>query len=95
MPSATIPALAWGSTCAKTLLGAALVLGAFTCLAAFLSGLLLLLFALVITFALGLEAPLSFSVFSASVGAFLLATCSEIPWSVDEFLRELPQKRAT
>jgi uncharacterized membrane protein YphA (DoxX/SURF4 family) len=83
MPPATIPALAWVSTCAEALLGVALVLGAFTRVAAFLSGLLLLLFALVMTFALGLEAPLSLSVFSASAGAFLLATCCEIPWSVD------------
>ena len=83
MPSASIPTLAWASTCAEILLGVALILGAFTRVAAFLSGSLLLLFALVMTFALGLEAPLSFSVFSASAGAFLLATCSRYSWSVD------------
>jgi hypothetical protein len=77
MPSATIPLLAWASTCAEVLLGVALVLGAFTRVVAFLSGLLLLLFALVMSFALGLEVPLSLSVFSASAGAFLLATCGE------------------
>src|SRR5215472_14147866 len=66
MPSATIPVLAWASTCAEILLGVALVLGAFTRVAAFLSGILLLLFALVMTFALGLKAPLNFSVFTAS-----------------------------
>ena len=83
MPSATIPAVAWASTGAETLLGVALVLGAFTRVAAFLSGLLLLLFALVMIFALGLQAPLQFSVFSASAGAFLLAACREYSWSVD------------
>lgn len=83
MPSATIPALAWMATCAEGLLGVALILGTFTRVAAFLSGLLLLLFALVMTFALGFEAPISASVFSGSAGAFLLATRSEIPWSVD------------
>jgi uncharacterized membrane protein YphA (DoxX/SURF4 family) len=87
MPSATIPVLAWASTCAEILLGVALVLGAFTRVAAFLSGLLLLLFALVMTFALGLEVPLSLSVFSASAGAFLLATCGEYSWSLDSVLR--------
>jgi uncharacterized membrane protein YphA (DoxX/SURF4 family) len=87
MPPATIPALAWASTCAETLLGVALILGAFTRVAAFMSGLLLLLFALSMTFALDLEAPLSFSVFSASAGAFLLTTCSEYSWSVDSFRR--------
>jgi len=88
MPSATIPALAWAATFAETLLGIALVLGAFTRVAAFLSGLLLLLFALVMTFALGPEAPLSFSVFSASAGAFLLATCSKYSWSLDSLRAE-------
>jgi uncharacterized membrane protein YphA (DoxX/SURF4 family) len=87
MPSATIPVLAWASTCAEILLGLALILGAFTRIAAFLSGLLLLLFAVCMTLALGLEAPPSFSVFSASAGAFLPATCSEYEWSVDSFRR--------
>jgi uncharacterized membrane protein YphA (DoxX/SURF4 family) len=87
MPSATIPVLAWASTCAEILLGLALILGAFTRVAALLSGLLLLLFAIYMTLALGLEAPLSLSVFSASAGAFLLATCSEYGWSVDSFRR--------
>lgn len=87
MPSATIPALAWISTGAATLLGAALIAGIHTRAAALLSGLLLLFFALSMTFALGLEAPLSASVFSASAGAFLLSTCGEYPWSLDSIRR--------
>ena len=87
MPSAAIPALACASTCAEILLGIALVLGAFTRVAAFLSGWLLLLFALSMTFALGLKAPLNFSVFTASAAAFLLATCRKYSWSLDS-LRE-------
>jgi uncharacterized membrane protein YphA (DoxX/SURF4 family) len=87
MPSATIPVLAWASTLTEILLGIALILGAFTRVAAFLSGVLLLLFALVMTLALGLEEPLSLSVFSASAGAFLLATCGEYSWSLDSVLR--------
>ena len=87
MPATTIPVLAWTSTCAEILLGLALILGAFTRIAALLSGLLLLLFALCMTLALGLEAPLSLSVFSASAGAFLLATCSEYGCSIDSFRR--------
>ncbi|MBV8307908.1 MAG: DoxX family protein [Gammaproteobacteria bacterium] len=83
MPSAAIPALAWISTGAETLLGAALIAGIYTRAAALLSGLLLLLFALSMSFALGLEAPLSVSVFSASAGAFLLSTCAEYPFSID------------
>ena len=94
MPSATIPALAWASTSAEILLGVALVLGVFTRVAAFLSGLLLLLFALVMTFALGLEAPLSFSVFSASAGAFLLAAYGEYSWSLDS-LRSIKHRASS
>ena len=71
------------------LLGVALVLGAFTRVAAFLSGWLLLLFALSMTFALGLKAPLDFSVFSASAAAFLLAAGRKYSWSLDS-LRPQP-----
>jgi len=35
------------------------------------------------TFALGVKAPLDFSVFSASGGAFLLAAFGHYPWSLD------------
>ena len=91
MPSATIPALAWAATCVEILLGVALVLGAFTRVAAFLSGCLLLLFALSMTFALGLKAPLNFSVFTASAAAFLLATCGKYPWTLDS-LQQQPER---
>jgi uncharacterized membrane protein YphA (DoxX/SURF4 family) len=87
MPSAAIPVLAWAATFAETLLGVALILGAFTQVAAFISGLLLLLFAFSMTFALGLKAPLNLSVFSASAGSFLLAACREYYWSLDSLRR--------
>ena len=44
---------------------------------------MLLLFALTMTFALGIKAPLGFSVFSASGGAFLLAAYGKYPLSID------------
>jgi len=88
MPSAAIPALAWAATSVEILLGVALVLGAFTRVAAFLSGWLLLLFALSMTFALGLKAPLNFSVFTASAAAFLLAACGKYAWSLDSLWRQ-------
>jgi uncharacterized membrane protein YphA (DoxX/SURF4 family) len=87
MPAALFPLLAWIASVAETVLGLALVLGLFTRLAALLSGILLLLFALAMTFALGLKAPLDFSVFSASGGAFLLAAFGRYPWSLDKLLR--------
>jgi uncharacterized membrane protein YphA (DoxX/SURF4 family) len=82
-PTAVIPALAWAATFAEILLGLALVLGFFTRVAALLSGLTLLVFALTMTFALGIKAPLDFSVFSASAGAFLLAAYGKYPLSID------------
>lgn len=82
-PTAVIPALAWAATFAEILLGLALVLGFFTRVAALLSGLMLLVFALTMTFALGVKAPLAFSVFSASAGAFLLAAYGKYPLSMD------------
>jgi uncharacterized membrane protein YphA (DoxX/SURF4 family) len=82
-PTAVIPALAWAATFAEILLGLALVLGFFTRVAALLSGLMLLVYALTMTFALGVKAPLDFSVFSASAGAFLLAAYGKYPLSID------------
>src|SRR5579859_5515435 len=52
-----------------------------------LSGLLLISFALTMTIALGVKAPLNFSVFSAAGGALLLAARETFPFSVDELLR--------
>jgi uncharacterized membrane protein YphA (DoxX/SURF4 family) len=83
VPAILIPALAWTSTVAEILLGFALVLGLFTRIAALLSGMILLLFALAMTIALGLKAPLDFSVFSASAGAFLLAAYGRYPLCAD------------
>lgn len=82
-PTAVIPLLAWAATAAEALLGVALVLGFFTRIAALLSGLMLLLYALTMTFALGVKAPLDFSVFSASAAALVLAGWSKYPLSID------------
>jgi hypothetical protein len=61
------------------LLGFALVVGLFIRIEALLNDMLLLLFALAMTIALGFNAPLDFSVFSASAGAFLLAAYGRYP----------------
>jgi uncharacterized membrane protein YphA (DoxX/SURF4 family) len=82
-PTAVIPALAWAATFAEILLGLALVLGFFTQVAALLSGLMLLVFALTMTFALGVKAPLNYSVFSSCAGAFLLAAYGKYLLSID------------
>ncbi|HET6929043.1 MAG TPA: hypothetical protein VFI45_01875 [Candidatus Acidoferrum sp.] len=42
--------------------------------------------ALAMTVALGVKAPLNYSVFSAAGGALLLGTCEKFPFSLDGFL---------
>ena len=87
LPAAMIPALALISTAAETILGLLLVLGWKTRITALLSGVLLIIFALTMTMALGVKAPLDASVFSAAGGSLLLATCANFPFSLDESLQ--------
>src|SRR3954453_13383523 len=82
-PAALIPTLAWVSTGAELVLGAALILGLFTRWAALLSGILLLLFAGGMSLGLGLKAPWNFSVPAAAAAAFALVVLGPGPWSVD------------
>lgn len=84
LPKATIPALAILSTGAEIVLAFLLLFGWQTRIAALLSGVLLLSFAVTMTGALGIKAPLDSSVFSAAAGAFLLAGGTEYPFSVDQ-----------
>lgn len=97
LPRAAVPALAIVATCAETLFGILLVMGWQTRRTALLSGVLLLLFAVTMTAALGIKAPLDASVFSAVGGAFLLGSCAEYPFSIDKRLRrhepEIPALR--
>jgi uncharacterized membrane protein YphA (DoxX/SURF4 family) len=83
VPAGLIPMLAWLATIAETVLGFALLVGLFTRAAALLSGGLLMLFALTMSLASGIKAPLDFSVFTASAAAFLLAAQSDYPCSLD------------
>ncbi len=92
LPAAMIPALAIIATAAETLFGFLLVLGWKTRITAVLSGILLSIFALAMTIALGVKAPLNFSVFSAAGGALLLGTCTKCPYSLDELLRRNRQE---
>jgi len=92
LPAAMIPALAMTATAAETLFGLLLILGWKTRLVALLSGALLAIFALTMTVALGVKAPLNFSVFSAAGGALLLGA-SDCPFSLDEVLRRTVAKR--
>lgn len=73
LPASWMPVVGWTATIAEVVLGLALIVGFRTRMAASLSGVLLLLFAFGMTVGLGIGAPLSYSVFTASAGAFLLA----------------------
>src|SRR5262249_27040818 len=83
----------YGPAQAETLLGLLLVLGWNTRIVALLSGALLITFALTMTVALGVKAPLNFSVFSAAGGALLLGVSADLPFSVDEVLRQRFSRR--
>lgn len=91
LPAVAIPPLAAIATLFETLFGLLLVLGWKTRLTSLLSGLLLISFAFTMTIALGVKAPLNFSVFSAIGGALLLAAHETFPFSVDELLRRNTQ----
>jgi len=88
LPTSSISPLAIVATCAETVLGILLLLGWKTRVVALLSGVLLLAFAVTMTAALGIKAPLDASVFSAAGGAFLLASVADYPFSVDQLRRD-------
>jgi len=72
IPKALIPALSVLETVIETALGVALLLGIYQRIVAWCSAALLFSFALTMSVALGIVAPLSYSVFSAFAAAFLL-----------------------
>ena len=72
VPKALIPALSVLETTIETVLGIALLVGVWQRLVAWCSAGLLLSFALTMSFALGVVAPLSYSVFTAFGAALLL-----------------------
>jgi uncharacterized membrane protein YphA (DoxX/SURF4 family) len=85
-PTMLIPALAWAATVAEVALGLGLILGLHTRTSALLSGLLLMIFAAAMTSALGVKAPLNYSVLSAAAGALLLSAQDSFAWSLDSLL---------
>jgi uncharacterized membrane protein YphA (DoxX/SURF4 family) len=86
MPLTAIPALGIMATAAEMLFGLLLVAGWHTRVAARLTALLLTVFALAMTLALGIKAPLNFAVFTGIGGALLLSQSERFPFSVDALL---------
>jgi uncharacterized membrane protein YphA (DoxX/SURF4 family) len=76
-PAPIVSFLAWAATFAETVLAVGLIVGWQLRWFALGSGLLLLSFALTMALALGIKAPLNYSVFAASAGAFFLAASTQ------------------
>ncbi len=74
LPASLVPAAGWASTVLEVALAVGLLVGVWLRAVALATGVLLSVFAVTMTVALGAEAPLSYSVWSAAAGAFLLAS---------------------
>ncbi|GAB1450234.1 hypothetical protein MASR2M47_02900 [Draconibacterium sp.] len=83
IPSFLIPAIAVVATAAEIIFAIALLLGFKTELFAKLSGFLLLIFALSMTFSIGVKSAFDYSVFSASAAAFALSLIKEKFFELD------------
>jgi thiosulfate dehydrogenase (quinone) large subunit len=81
-----IPAIGLLATVAEVVFALCLLLGFKTELVAKLSGILLLIFALSMTFSSGIKGALDFSVFSASAAAFAIALIKEKYIEVDSMI---------
>jgi len=77
VPKVLIPALSVLETTIETALGIALLVGLWQRIVAWCSAGLLLSFALTMSIALGIVAPLSYSVFTAFGGALLLGAVAQ------------------
>ncbi|WP_267404959.1 MULTISPECIES: DoxX family protein [unclassified Chryseobacterium] len=75
---------AYVATFLEILIPLMLILGFKTKIAAYGAGFLLLIFALSMTMALGVKAPLDYSVWVGSAGAFLLASQEKYSFSLDD-----------
>ena len=81
-PPFLVPVAGWAATVLEVALAVGLLVGVRVRAFALASGLLLTIFAVAMTVALGPEPPLSYSVWSAAAGAFLLASLRPAPGDV-------------
>ena len=86
LPDSIIPAIGALATAAEIIFAIFLIIGFKTELFAKLSGFLLLLFALSMTFSTGIKGVFDYSVFSASAGAFALSLMKEKYLEVDNLI---------
>ncbi|WP_299442491.1 DoxX family protein [uncultured Aquimarina sp.] len=76
------------ATLAEIILAFFLLIGFKTALSARISGVLLLIFGVTMTFTLGIKAPLDYSVFSASAAAFGLSLIKEQYLEIDQLFKK-------
>ena len=86
LPEALVSPTAMVATAAEIIFPVCLLLGFKTELMARLSGLLLVLFALAMTFSTSIKGPFDYSVFTASAAAFALSTMKEKYFELDSVL---------
>ncbi len=85
-PEAVIPAMGFIATAAEVIFAICLILGFKTEFFARLSGFLLLIFALSMTFSSGIKSAFDYSVFTAAAAAFSLSLMKEKYLEVDLLL---------
>lgn len=85
-PSSIISTVGVLATVAEIVFAICLLIGFKTELFAKLSGILMLIFALSMTFSIGIKAPFDYSVFSASAAAFALSLMKEKHWELDNLM---------
>jgi len=86
LPNSMIPIIGIIATTAEIVFAICLIVGFKTELFAKLSGFLLLIFALSMTFSTGIKGAFDFSVFSASAGAFALSLMKEKYLELDNLI---------
>lgn len=84
-PETLIPVFGFAATAFEIIFALLLIVGFKTELIAKLSGLLLLLFALSMTFSTGIKGAFDYSVFSASAAAFALSLLKKKHYELDLF----------
>ena len=91
MPGSLIPFLAFTATALEIIFSLMLLLGFKTRIAAFGTGILISLFALNMSIAYGIKAPLDGSVFIGGAAGFMLACIPVYKYSLDELLKTAKQ----
>lgn len=89
IPSSLIPTIGIIATVAEVVFAIFLLIGFKTELFAKLSGFLLLIFAISMTFSTGIKGAFDFSVFTASAGAFALSAIKEKYFELDSLILQL------